>query len=79
MERLQPVYQLLLPGLQDPRGLTDDHTGVFFFFGGVLMIIGSVMEWIVGNTFPFVVFGTFGESALFAHPTFATGLTNCLT
>lgn len=24
------------------------------------MIIGSVGEWIVGNTFPFVVFGTFG-------------------
>ena len=24
------------------------------------MILGSVGEWIVGNTFPFVVFGTFG-------------------
>ncbi|KAL8809344.1 MAG: hypothetical protein Q9200_003496 [Gallowayella weberi] len=34
--------------------------GAYFFFGGVLMIIGSIMEWIVGNTFPFVVFGTFG-------------------
>ncbi len=34
--------------------------GVYFFFGGLLMIIGSVGEWIIGNTFPFVVFGTFG-------------------
>ncbi|KAL9596657.1 MAG: hypothetical protein Q9219_005652 [cf. Caloplaca sp. 3 TL-2023] len=34
--------------------------GVFFFFGGLLMILGSVGEWIIGNTFPFVVFGTFG-------------------
>lgn len=33
----------------------------YFFFGGVLMIIGSIGEWIVGNTFPFVVFGTFGK------------------
>ena len=25
------------------------------------MILGAVGEWIVGNTFPFVVFGTFGK------------------
>ncbi|MCJ1285717.1 hypothetical protein MMC26_005058 [Xylographa opegraphella] len=34
--------------------------GVFYFFGGLLQIIGSVMEWIIGNTFPFVVFGSYG-------------------
>jgi len=34
--------------------------GTYFGFGGVLMILGSVGEWIIGNTFPFVVFGTFG-------------------
>ena len=34
--------------------------GVYLFFGGLLMIIGAVGEWIIGNTFPFVVFGTFG-------------------
>ncbi|KAI4167200.1 MAG: hypothetical protein LQ348_007704 [Seirophora lacunosa] len=34
--------------------------GVFFFFGGLLMILGAIGEWIIGNTFPFVVFGTFG-------------------
>lgn len=25
------------------------------------MILGAIGEWIIGNTFPFVVFGTFGE------------------
>jgi succinate-acetate transporter protein len=33
--------------------------GVFYFFG-LLQIIGSVMERIIGNTFPFVVFGYYG-------------------
>lgn len=42
-------------------------TGVFFFFGGLLMILGSIGEWIIGNTFPFVVFGTFGEYLLSNH------------
>lgn len=37
--------------------------GVFFFFGCLLMILGAVGEWIVGNTFPFVVFGSFGSFA----------------
>lgn len=34
--------------------------GAYFFFGGLLMILGSLGEWIMGNTFPFVVFGSFG-------------------
>ncbi|KAF1948495.1 GPR1/FUN34/YaaH-class plasma membrane protein-like protein [Byssothecium circinans] len=34
--------------------------GSYFFFGGVLMIVGSIGEWIIGNTFPFVAFGSFG-------------------
>ena len=37
------------------------HPAAYFFFGGLLMILGSIGEWIVGNTFPFVVFGTFGK------------------
>ena len=46
--------------------IIDPYTcsGVFYFFGGMLQIIGSVMEWILGNTFPFVVFGTYGKSSL---------------
>jgi len=35
-------------------------TGTYFFFGGLLMILGSIGEFIIGNTFPFVVFGSFG-------------------
>ncbi|KAI9706949.1 MAG: hypothetical protein M1820_004535 [Bogoriella megaspora] len=35
-------------------------TGTYFFFGGLLMTLGAVGEFIVGNTFPFVVFGSFG-------------------
>lgn len=35
--------------------------GVSYFFGGMLQLIGAIMEWIVGNTFPFVCFGTFGK------------------
>jgi succinate-acetate transporter protein len=35
-------------------------SGVYYFFGGLLMILGSLLEFILGNTFPFVVFGSFG-------------------
>jgi succinate-acetate transporter protein len=34
--------------------------GVFYLIGGLGMTIGAVCEWIMGNTFPFVVFGSFG-------------------
>jgi len=34
--------------------------GTYYFLGGLLMILGSVGEFIIGNTFPFVVFGSFG-------------------
>jgi succinate-acetate transporter protein len=36
--------------------------GTFYFFGGVLQLLGCILEWIIGNTFPFVVFGSFGKS-----------------
>ncbi|KAF3760949.1 hypothetical protein M406DRAFT_18130, partial [Cryphonectria parasitica EP155] len=32
----------------------------YFFFGGVLMILGGILEWVLGNSFPCVVFVTFG-------------------
>ncbi|KXL49726.1 MAG: hypothetical protein FE78DRAFT_139424 [Acidomyces sp. 'richmondensis'] len=34
--------------------------GTFYFFGGMLQIIGALMEWIIGNTFPCVVFASYG-------------------
>jgi len=41
-------------------GVGSAGTGIYYFFGGLLMILGSLGEFIVGNTFPFVVFGSFG-------------------
>lgn len=35
-------------------------TGAYFFFGGLLMIIGGFLEFILGNTFPCIVFSSFG-------------------
>ncbi|KAM0718832.1 hypothetical protein Q7P37_005904 [Cladosporium fusiforme] len=49
-----------LMGWRGAGGNGAANIGVYFAFGGILMIIGSVGEWIIGNTFPFVVFGTFG-------------------
>ncbi|CAK7199495.1 hypothetical protein SEUCBS139899_002175 [Sporothrix eucalyptigena] len=34
--------------------------GLFYFFGGMLQIIGSVLEWILGNTFTYIVFACYG-------------------
>ena len=36
------------------------NSGSYFFFGGVLMMVGGFLEFILGNTFPFVVFMSFG-------------------
>ncbi|KAG6029928.1 hypothetical protein E4U41_000229 [Claviceps citrina] len=33
---------------------------VYFFQGGALMVLGALLEWIMGNTFPAVVFSVFG-------------------
>jgi len=45
--------------------------GSYYFFGGLLMIVGGFLEFILGNTFPFVVFISFGAFWL----TFAATLT----
>ncbi|OHE97333.1 GPR1/FUN34/YaaH-class plasma membrane protein [Colletotrichum orchidophilum] len=33
--------------------------GAYYFFGGLLMFVGGLLEWVLGNTFPSVVFFTF--------------------
>ncbi|KAL7944961.1 hypothetical protein V8C42DRAFT_324199 [Trichoderma barbatum] len=33
--------------------------GTFYFFGGLIQIVGSLLEWIIGNAFIYVVFGSF--------------------
>ncbi|KAI0532862.1 GPR1/FUN34/yaaH family-domain-containing protein [Xylaria digitata] len=34
--------------------------GSYFFLGGLLVLLGGIGEWILGNTFPATVFGIFG-------------------
>ncbi|KAH8694317.1 GPR1/FUN34/yaaH family-domain-containing protein, partial [Talaromyces proteolyticus] len=34
--------------------------GVYFFMGGLLMILAAVLEWVMGNAFNYVVFATYG-------------------
>lgn len=45
--------------------LTSENSGPIVFLGGLLLLITSILEFILGNTFPCVVFGTIGE---FTHP-----------
>jgi len=49
-----------LMGWRGAGGNGAASTGVYYFFGGLLMIIGGFLEFILGNTFPFVVFLSFG-------------------
>ena len=36
------------------------HSAVYMFMGGLLMIIGGVLEWVLGNSYPACVFCSFG-------------------
>ncbi|RMZ85167.1 hypothetical protein DV738_g224, partial [Chaetothyriales sp. CBS 135597] len=56
---LSPLSNVLL-GWRGAGGLGAAEVGAYYFFGGLLMLLGSVFEFILGNTFPFVVFGSFG-------------------
>jgi len=49
-----------LMGWRGAGGSGAASTGVYLAFGGILMILGGLGEWILGNTFPFVVFTSFG-------------------
>jgi succinate-acetate transporter protein len=37
-----------------------EFSGAYLFFGGLLLIISGLLEFFLGNTFPFVVFMSFG-------------------
>jgi len=56
---LTPLSNVLL-GWQGAGGLGAAEVGVYYFFGGLLMVLGGFLEFILGNTFPFVVFSSFG-------------------
>jgi succinate-acetate transporter protein len=49
-----------LMGWRGAGGAGAASTGVFFFMGGLLMVLGGVMEFLLGNTFPFVLFCGYG-------------------
>jgi len=47
-------------GWRGAGGLGAANIGTYYAFGGTLMLLGSLLEFVLGNTFPFVVFGSFG-------------------
>jgi len=49
-----------LMGWRGAGGNGAANIGSYYSFGGILMVLGSIGEWVIGNTFPFVVFGSFG-------------------
>ncbi|KAF2145220.1 uncharacterized protein K452DRAFT_306136 [Aplosporella prunicola CBS 121167] len=49
-----------LMGWRGAGGSGAASIGAYFFFGGLLMVLGGLGEWVIGNTFPFVVFSSFG-------------------
>lgn len=52
--------------------------GAFYFLGAVLQYAGGIGEWILGNTFPAVVFFTFGGFwAVFGEYTRQQGMRPC--
>jgi succinate-acetate transporter protein len=70
----------LAPALMGWRGAGGGgaaNIGVFYFFGGLLQIIGAIFEWLVGNTFIYVVFGSFGEYS--SHTSVATRCVDVMT
>ncbi|RMZ78521.1 hypothetical protein DV737_g3791, partial [Chaetothyriales sp. CBS 132003] len=57
---LSPLSNALM-AWRGSGGFGAAEVGAYYFFGGLLMIISSILEFILGNTFPFVVFGSFGS------------------
>jgi len=60
------------------QGATGDSglatLGAFYACAGIGLWVAAIMEWVVGNTFPMIVFGTFGgfwtSYAILIQPTF---------
>ncbi|KAK3676668.1 hypothetical protein LTR78_003443 [Recurvomyces mirabilis] len=47
-------------GAGSGEGIANAGTGMYFYCAAVLLYAGGIGEWILGNTFPSVVFFTFG-------------------
>lgn len=63
-----------LLGWQGSDRLGIATVGSYFWIGGLLLILGSIGEWIMGNTFPAIVFATFGKTV----QVFKSSRSNCL-
>ncbi|KAE8347385.1 hypothetical protein BDV24DRAFT_173251 [Aspergillus arachidicola] len=53
-----------LMGWRGAGGAGAAFTGVLILFGGLLLIVSSILEFVIGNTFPCVVFAHFGGFCL---------------
>ncbi|KAF4589798.1 hypothetical protein GQ602_003687 [Ophiocordyceps camponoti-floridani] len=66
-----------LMGWRGSGGQGNASLGAFWFQGGVLMVLASILEWVLGNTFPAVTFGVYGTFwwgfAAGQTPAFAVG------
>lgn len=69
---LTPLSCILL-GWRGSGLLGASDVGAYYFFGGLLMILGSVGEFFLGNTFPTIVFSTFGAFWLVYGSTLTPG------
>lgn len=49
-----------LMGWRGAGGSGSASIPVFLYFGGVLLLLGGILEFFLGNTFPSVVFCSFG-------------------
>ncbi|KAF2226149.1 GPR1/FUN34/yaaH family-domain-containing protein [Elsinoe ampelina] len=56
---LTPLSCMLM-GWRGAGGAGAANMGAYFFFGGLLMVVGATGEFFLGNTFPCVVFMSFG-------------------
>ncbi|KAF7190699.1 Protein alcS [Pseudocercospora fuligena] len=57
---LSPLSCFLMDWRGTVTGFGASDITVYLFFGGVLMILAAVAEWVLGNTYIAVVFSTFG-------------------
>lgn len=55
--------------------LSNENSGPIIFLGGLLLLITSILEFVLGNTFPCVVFGTIGKFTSIVTDTFMRLLT----
>jgi succinate-acetate transporter protein len=51
-------------GWRGAEGTGAASVGISYFFGGLLMILGGMLEFVIGNTFSMVVFTCFGSYIL---------------